>query len=509
MLLPEVGGDMAAQVNQTVEAVRAVARHIAAHEPDTLVVMSPHGPLLRDRMAIGTAGQARGHFGNFNAPQVQLQVDCDTELVRQLQVACDRVLIPVHGVDSLTGPGSDGSFYFLDHGAAVPLHFILPMLGPVRVVLLGFSYLPRGTHLSYGARIREVCDASGKRIVFVASGDLSHRLLPSGPYGFDPRGPAFDETIVSALGRQDWEAIVNVPEEVVEGAGVCGYLSLLTLLGALRRDVRNSKMLSYEGPFGVGYAVAEMTPRAAKRQAASRARGTAPKHAEGDRAGESTTAGEPKKSPDMKSWAVPQQGQAAPEPAEGFPSDAPAAPDFSFPEGDLTAQIVALARASFQAYARSSRRLLLPLDLPPAFQQQRACFVTLRLDGKLRGCVGTIVPTRQTLAHEIVENAIGAASRDYRFTPVTVADLPGIVCSVDVLSAPEPVTSRDMLDPASYGMVVIQGQRVGVLLPALPEVTTPEQQYEICLQKAGISTQTDIGIYRFEVVRYAEPGAEH
>ncbi len=199
VLLAEVGGDMAAQVKPTVDAIELVARRMAEYEPDTLVVMSPHGPLFRDRMAISLAPRAQGDFGSFQAPDIKVEVEVDTELGRQIQASCERIVIPVTAADTLTRPGSDGSLYWLDHGAAVPLHFLLPFLGKVKVVLLGFSYLPRGTHMSFGNRLRNVCDNSGKRIVFVASGDLSHRLLPTAPAGYDPLGQVFDDTVVSAI----------------------------------------------------------------------------------------------------------------------------------------------------------------------------------------------------------------------------------------------------------------------------------------------------------------------
>ena len=199
VLLAEVGGEMAAQVKPTVDAMEIVARRIAEYEPDTLVVMSPHGPLFRDRMAIGLAPRAHGDFAGFEAPEIQVDVECDVDLARQIQASCERIVIQVTAADTLTRPGSDGSFYWLDHGAAVPLHFLLPFLNRVKVVMLGFSYLPRGTHMSFGNRMREVFDNSGKKVVFVASGDLSHRLLPTAPAGYDPLGQVFDDTIVSAV----------------------------------------------------------------------------------------------------------------------------------------------------------------------------------------------------------------------------------------------------------------------------------------------------------------------
>ncbi|MGH2520195.1 MAG: AmmeMemoRadiSam system protein B, partial [Chloroflexota bacterium] len=260
VLLPEVGGAMARPVQPTVDAMRQVGRRIAAHEPDVVIVLSPHGPLLADRMGIGLSPAARGDFASFAAPQVQLSAECDVALAEALQAACARSALPLAAVDALTGPPREPGVYRLDHGAAVPLHILQPLMGRVPVVLLGFSALPRATHRAFGQRIRDVCEASSKRVVFVASGDLSHRLTPAAPAGYDPRGQVFDDAVLAAVSAGDWEALASIPEELVEAAGVCGYLSLLTLSAALGEAPASSHVLSYQGTYGVGYAVAEMVP---------------------------------------------------------------------------------------------------------------------------------------------------------------------------------------------------------------------------------------------------------
>jgi AmmeMemoRadiSam system protein A len=183
--------------------------------------------------------------------------------------------------------------------------------------------------------------------------------------------------------------------------------------------------------------------------------------------------------------------------------------EFSFDDAPFGEQILRLARASLETYINLGVRLLLPASLPPEFRRQQACFVTLRQDGRLRGCVGTIEPTRPHLADEVVDNAIGAGTRDYRFYTVEAAELGSLAYSVDVLSPLQAVADTSEMDPAVYGMVVRQGNRVGVLLPGIPEITRSEQQLEVCCQKAGIDVPQNIQLFRFTVTRYAEPGAEH
>jgi AmmeMemoRadiSam system protein A len=135
-----------------------------------------------------------------------------------------------------------------------------------------------------------------------------------------------------------------------------------------------------------------------------------------------------------------------------------------------------------------------------------ACFVSIKtVEGDLRGCIGTVEPTKPTLAEELIHNAISAATRDPRFLPVSASELPHLRYSVDVLSPPEPTRFSD-LNPKTYGLIVEDGRgRRGLLLPDLEGVETAEQQFQITARKAGISSRAeDVKLYRFRVRRYGE-----
>ena len=124
------------------------------------------------------------------------------------------------------------------------------------------------------------------------------------------------------------------------------------------------------------------------------------------------------------------------------------------------------------------------------------------MDGRLRGCIGTIEPLRESLAREIIENAISAGTADPRFSPVTAGELPHLSYSVDVLLTPEKISGKKELDPKRYGVIVESGRRRGLLLPDLEGVNTAEEQLAIALQKAGISPGEPYRLYRFLVRRY-------
>lgn len=161
-----------------------------------------------------------------------------------------------------------------------------------------------------------------------------------------------------------------------------------------------------------------------------------------------------------------------------------------------------LARKTIETYIKEKRKI----DPPQTdkFKKRAGAFVSIKRDGKLRGCIGTIDPTRPFVGQEIVENAISAATRDPRFRPITTDELDHLHISVDILGEKEPVEDISQLDPEEYGVIVTKNSRTGLLLPNLEGVDTVEYQLEIARKKAGISPEEEYKILRFKVERYEE-----
>ena len=164
-----------------------------------------------------------------------------------------------------------------------------------------------------------------------------------------------------------------------------------------------------------------------------------------------------------------------------------------------------LARETIDTYIREGKTISSPAA-PEEFQRKSGVFVSLHKKGKLRGCIGTFLPTQKSIAEEIIKNAISAATQDPRFPPVEEKELADLEISVDVLNPPEPVKSKKDLDPKKYGVIVREGWQRGLLLPDLEGVDTTEHQLEIAKQKAGLSGVPDdeLEIHRFTVTRYRE-----
>jgi len=164
--------------------------------------------------------------------------------------------------------------------------------------------------------------------------------------------------------------------------------------------------------------------------------------------------------------------------------------------------LVELAKETIESYVKEGKVPQPPLELTPEMNERAGVFVSLKIGGMLRGCIGTFEPTRLNVAEEIIANAVSSATRDPRFLPVGPEELSQLEYSVDVLTEPEAVESEADLDPKRYGVIVESGWQKGLLLPDLEGVDTVEQQLEITRVKAGIGPDEPVKLYRFEVRRY-------
>lgn len=338
----------------------------------------------------------------------------------------------------------------LDHGTSVPLYFLQRYGWNAPVVALGYSFRSSEDHLRFGNCIREAVDRLGRPVAFIASGDLSHRLKVQSPAGYNPQAHLFDEEVVDAIRTSSTKRIVNMDQELRKLAGECGYRSMLVALGVADGLEPSCEVISYEAPFGVGYLVAQLFAAA---------------------------------SADVSS---------AERAAQAFT--------------EAGKELTALARQVVESYVTSGEIIPAPEHLSELLSQPAGCFVSIKTHaGELRGCIGTVDPEKETLAQEVILNAISAATRDPRFTPVREDELSGLRYSIDVLSQPELARIED-LDPRVYGVIVEDetGVRRGLLLPNLEGVDTAHTQIEIASRKAGIPEKSRIKIWRFRADRYRE-----
>jgi AmmeMemoRadiSam system protein A/AmmeMemoRadiSam system protein B len=450
IMVPEVGRDAIKEVRGSIDAMRDFTERIIASGAETVVLISPHAPLEARSFVAYNDDQLYGDFANFRAPETSVEAPLDKELLEAIRDAASAQGYEVVGIEG----------YELDHGTAVPLYFLQRNGWSGSVVALGYTFLSNEDHLRFGSCIKRAVDTTQRRVAFVASGDLSHRLKPAAPAGYNPDAHYFDEQVVSSLKEGEPSRIVSIDQDLRRRAGECGYRSMLVALGTVEEIEPDCEVLHYEAPFGVGYLVAQLARK--------------------------STAGEPVNGQTVNR-AVKDETTATTTQQSSHRIDLPA-----------------LARRAVESFVREGRVIEAPTEI---YDQPAACFVSIKnLEGDLRGCIGTIEPVKQTLARELIANAINAATRDPRFPPVAAGELPRLRYSVDVLTAPEPATFAE-LDPARYGVIVEDqaGMRRGLLLPDLKGIETASQQVDIAARKAGIAPGTPLKFSRFRVERFREP----
>ena len=447
MIVPEVGRGSEAQIEATRLGYRRVAEEIAALSPETIIISSPHATMYADYFHISPGRRAEGSFARFHAPQVQFSEEYDADLAKTIE----RLAI-AEGLPAGTRGQRDPA---LDHGTMVPLYFIRQACSHFRLVRVGLSGLPLEDHYRLGQLIHRAVEETGRSAVFVASGDLSHKLQHYGPYGYAPEGPQYDERVMDVCGRAAFGELFDFDEAFCERAAECGHRSFVIMAGALDGMAVRAERYSHEDVTGVGYGICAFHPGPPD---------------------ENRCFLELRQSAEMNRLAG-QRERCDP--------------------------WVRLAWQSVESYVTKRRILRIPEGLPDELLGTRAgAFVSIHERGQLRGCIGTIAPARDSLAEEIIHNAVSACARDPRFDPIRPDELPFLEISVDVLGAPEAIQSAKELDVKRYGVIVSKGTRRGLLLPDLEGVDTPEQQISIARQKAGIGERETVRLERFEVVRH-------
>ena len=247
LLVPDVGGSRIADVANSQEAMRIFCKKLVESNPDSIVIISPHSPLDPNAFSSRTSPILTGDFRDFSAPGVWLEFKNDLALLGSIKRAAMEEGITIREL---------AREHTLDHGALVPLYYIHEAGWSGPIVVFGYTYLSNSIHLAFGRAIKQAAESTGRHIAIVASGDMSHRLKVDGPYEYEPTAHLFDEHMVKSIKEGDAKSIIGVDDTLRERAGECGYRSLLVAIGAADENISGSEVLSYEGPFGVGYLVA-------------------------------------------------------------------------------------------------------------------------------------------------------------------------------------------------------------------------------------------------------------
>lgn len=438
------------QIKETITAMGLINELLAQESPETLVVFTPHGTVYSDAIIVYKDPILAGGLERFGLNR-KWQWETDLDLVEKIVAKSLVKGLPTYGLK--VSEASRGRFLEgLDHGVIVPLSFFNEdWISRVKLVIIPLSYLPLEELYLFGKVVQEVAADLNRKVAVIASGDLSHCLKPGAPAPYDPRGEEFDRKIVELINQRAIKEFFELDSILLEKAAECGFRSLIMLLGTLDGLNFKSKVHSYQGPFGVGYGVASFHPIG--------------------------------------------EGQSMVEVL------------FQARDGLIKSRrekespLVRYGRQVIESYLKGEKE---PSNdnLNDFLREKAGVFVSIKKHGQLRGCIGTTEPTRSNILEEIKMNAISAATRDPRFEPVSIDELDDLVYSVDVLKTAEPITGMEELDPARYGVIVRNGNRIGLLLPNLEGIESAHEQVAIAKKKAGIGAKEPVELERFEVVRY-------
>lgn len=387
----------------------AVAASVIARiEPaDTYIILGPNHTGMGKPFSIMTVGSWQTPLG---------EVPIDSALAQNI-LATSKYL------------QEDRTAHQGEHSIEVQLPLLQYFKPDLKIVPIILAVATLDIYREIGASIAQaIKEAPGKKVVIVASSDMSH---------YEPQESA------SAKDRRAIEEILNMDEAALldrvirERISMCGYAPVVAMLAAARAlGARSAELVRYQ--------------------------------TSGDASGDySSVVG--------YAGVIVRRTEMSP--------------------------LVKLARDTVEAYVKERRIIKPPEGLVPEMRERAGVFVSIKKDGQLRGCIGTFEPSRPNVAEEIIVNAISAATLDPRFLPITPQELERLSYSVDVLTAPEPAVFAE-LDPKKYGVIVERGWRRGLLLPDLEGVNTPQEQIDICCQKAGISPGEPLKLSKFQVKRY-------
>lgn len=444
LIIPEIGKGGEEQIKKTTKSYETVAKEISEIKPDTIIISSPHTIMYGDYFHITNANKVSGDFSNFNASNISFEEEQDIELIKEIETVSKKYNFPAGRTKDIE----------LDHGTMIPLYFIRKYYKEGKIIVLGPSGLPLIDNYMMGIIIKEAVNNLNKKVVYIASGDLSHKLQPHGPYGFCNEGVEYDKKIMEVCSNANFNELLNFEESFLDKAAECGHRSFTIMAGTLDGLNVKAKYLSHEDITGVGYGIITFTPQNKN---------------------------------DNRYFLDNYFNELEEKLNNKKQNEDP---------------YVKLARLTIEEYITNKKVLETPSNTPKELlNSQAGVFVSIHKFGSLRGCIGTIMPTTNSIAQEIITNAISASTKDPRFPKIEKEELDYLEINVDVLGEPEDIDSEEQLNVKEYGVIVTSGMKRGLLLPDLDGVDTIEQQVSIAKKKAGIKDEP-YTLQRFKVTRH-------
>jgi len=246
IIINEIGKENIKLAQKTVDACDEVAKRLKNKKPDLIIIFTPHGDVGMAAVHIYNSHVFEGDFRGFGYPKIKMDYKGDTAFAHKIFKASNDRKINCAEIRESS----------LDHGVLVPMYFMNKEKIKVPILPVAVSFMPLKDLFEFGRALRTAIDKSDKKVAIIASADMSHRLTPDAPAGYDERGSVFDVSLVDLVKKMDVSGILNFDARLAEHAGQDALWSIAMMLGAIDKLNVSHEVISYEGPFGVGYMVA-------------------------------------------------------------------------------------------------------------------------------------------------------------------------------------------------------------------------------------------------------------
>lgn len=444
VVIPEIGRGEERLVAKTADGFMRVAEEIASLHPETIVIASPHAESYRDFFQIADGETATGSFRDYEAMQVHFRFHYDDILRKEISRIAANRKFPA-GYEGAEDPA-------LDHGTMVPLYFLNKVYSNYKIVRLGLSGLSLLSHYKMGQIIADAAKNTGKRVVFIASGDMSHCLRKDGPYGYSLEGERYEEALNRILLNANFGSLLTMDKRLIRNAKECGHRVFALLAGTLDRKNIATTFYSHEAPFGIGYGVYGY-----------RVLGEDASRAYGDLYVSKTL--------------------------------------FSLKEKKEKAdEYLKLAYLTLDQYLNHTEAQKIDVSLP-LVEKKSGIVISIYESDVLRAQYATIVPTQINVAQEIIQNTVKAAKSDLYFDPIDAKEYPYLDVVVSEVGPLEAITTSKELDVKKYGVLLRCGLKSGY---ALPEFTyrNSEEQMKAAREAGGIKEKERVSIWRFPLLSH-------
>lgn len=244
ILIPTIGKKNLNKIKNTVKAMEDLEMELYASKPDIIFIISSHGLMHTNRLSANLFPQYESNFEEFGDYSTKQTYKGCPHFIEQMRMSLES-----EGVMSLYSEQK------LDHGTSVPLYYLTKHLKNVKIVPVGIAESDYEIHYQFGQRIKRELFHRNERIAIIASGDLSHRLTKDAPAGYSPSGQKFDNHLIELIKEKNIHGILKMNKKMIHEAGECGLRGIMALLGIIENINFEPEVLSYEGPFGVGYMV--------------------------------------------------------------------------------------------------------------------------------------------------------------------------------------------------------------------------------------------------------------